>query len=90
MEEGKLLSKEEFKDFLKENHGKERLDPIMPNTKYKSFRRALRRGHILMDGTIIPTRPFNNRKVTAGRMENESKKIIYKAYKQYVKKTNTI
>lgn len=88
MEENKVLSKEEFEDLLQNNHGKEIINPIYPN-KYKSFRRALRRGHITPNGTPIPRRPFNNRKPTAGRKENELKKTIYNEYKEYLKRTST-
>ena len=92
MEENKLLSKEEFEDMIRNNHGKENIDEInfVYQGKYKSLRRAFRRGHCTINGTIIPRRPFNNRKPTPGRMENESKKMVYAAYKRYIEKTKTI
>ncbi len=56
--------------------------PIWPSyaavSKFKSVRRAIRRGHVdLFSGVIYPNRPFNNKKVTRGRKYNELKKSIY-------------
>lgn len=56
--------------------------PRWPNysavSKFRSVRRAIRRGHVdLIFGLIYPNRPFNNRKPTPGRSHNESKKKIY-------------
>lgn len=46
--------------------------------KFKSIRRAIRRGKVdLFTGVVYPRRPFNNRKPTKGRKFNESKKNIY-------------
>lgn len=45
--------------------------------KFKSVRRAIRRGLVSPLGFIYPKRPFNNRKPTSGREENELKKKIY-------------
>lgn len=47
-------------------------------SKFKSVRRAIRRGHVdLMFGIVYPNRPFNNRKPTMGRSHNQLKKRIY-------------
>ena len=47
-------------------------------SKFKSIRRAIKRGHVdLVTGVIYPKRPFNNRKPTLGRLRNETKKKIY-------------
>ena len=47
-------------------------------SKFKSVRRAIRRGHVdIMSGVIYPNRPFNNRKPTIGRSHNQLKKKIY-------------
>lgn len=45
--------------------------------KFKSIRRAIRRGNANIYGEIFPKRPFNNRKPTRGRSMNEAKKRIY-------------
>lgn len=46
--------------------------------KFKSVRRAIRRGKVdLLTGIVYPKRPFNNRKPTRGRRFNESRKEIY-------------
>lgn len=45
--------------------------------KFKSVRRAFKRGHLFHDGTILPDRPYNNRKPTKGRKINNSKRGIY-------------
>lgn len=34
---------------------------FMGVNKYKSIRRAIRRGHVSMFGDLYPKRPFNNR-----------------------------
>lgn len=92
MEENNVLSKGEFEKLLQSNHGKETIEEeyFSYPSKYKSFRRAFRRGHCTINGTIIPRRPFNNRKPTPGRMENESKKLIYAEYKRYLEKTKAV
>lgn len=47
-------------------------------SRYKSVRRAIRRGHVdLISGVIYPNRPFNNRKPTIGRSHNQLKKRVY-------------
>ena len=45
--------------------------------KFKSERRAFRRGHISPYGVVYPNRPFSNKKPTRGRAMNELKKKIY-------------
>lgn len=50
--------------------------------KFKSVRRAIRRGHVSRYGIIYPRRPFNNR--TSGKHSrpfNELKKGIYGQFK---------
>lgn len=45
---------------------------------FKSVKRAVRRGNVdTYSGVPYPTRPFNNRKPTRGRANNEIKKSIY-------------
>ena len=54
-------------------------------SKFKSVRRAIRRGHVdLFTGIIYPKRPFSNKKRTKGRRINELKKQIYGTYKRAV------
>ena len=65
------------KDFVQES-----LLPRWPNysavSKFKSVRRAIRRGHMnLVFGLVYPNRPFNNRKPTTGRAHNQLKKKVY-------------
>lgn len=46
--------------------------------KFKSVRRAIRRGKVdMFTGIVYPKRPFNNRKPSLGRRFNESRKEIY-------------
>lgn len=45
--------------------------------KYKSIRRAIRKGHVTSWGEEVPKRPFNNRKRTSGRKLQISKEKIY-------------
>lgn len=47
-------------------------------SKFKSVKRALRRGHVSVYGFIYPNRPFNNRTTRKNsRPFNELKKKIY-------------
>lgn len=71
------LDKQINKEFSKDN-----LLPKWPSysavSKFRSVRRAIRRGHInLIFGIVYPDRPFNNRKPTIGRSHNQLKKRIY-------------
>lgn len=45
--------------------------------KFKSIKRAIKRGNANIYGEVFPKRPFNNRKPTRGRSMNEAKKRIY-------------
>lgn len=72
-------------DTVKTNSSKSTEGFILPRwynysavSKFKSVRRAIRRGHIDQScGIIYPNRPFNNRKTTIGRSHNQLKKRIY-------------
>lgn len=44
--------------------------------RYKSIRRAIRRGHVSLDGYIYPKRPFNNARHSRNSL-NDRKKVIY-------------
>ena len=73
-------------DFYKENILYLRSFDAVNN--YKSIRRAIRRGHITLDGIVMPDRPFNNRANTSdrkgchSRVTNERKKVIYEKLKR--------
>lgn len=43
-------------------------------SKFKSIRRAMRRGHVTPWGTVAPKRPFNNRSRKKGTRPLEIKK----------------
>ena len=86
-----LMSEEEFKKYLG-NKADIVEDPLTETLnlrdyravgKFKSIRRAIRRGLVSPSGTICPKRPFNNRADTSrrkghhSRVMNEVKKSIY-------------
>ena len=83
-----LMSEEEF-----EEHIHNRIIPLHLVTyeavrKYKSVRRAIRRGHVASEGIIMPSRPFNNKKNSCKRGKhsrpmNEEKKRVYASIKDY-------
>ena len=83
-----LMSEEEF-----EEHIHNRIMPLHLVTyeavrKYKSVRRAIRRGNVTSEGTIMPSRPFNNKKNSCKRGKhsrpmNEEKKRVYASIKDY-------
>lgn len=60
-----------------------RLKNFQGVSKFKSIKRAIRRGHVTRDGMIVPNKPFNNRGNTSkrkdihSRVTNEYKKEIY-------------
>lgn len=80
-----LMGEEEFKDYLKDN----RVDIVKDFyendvlhlrtydavKRLKSVRRAIRRGHVSLDGVIYPKRPFNNAKHKKGSLNDEKKRI---------------
>lgn len=86
-----LMSEGEFKDYMEKN----RVDIVgdfyerdilhlrtyEAVSRFKSVRRAIRRGHISLDGVIYPKRPFNNAKHKKGSL-NDEKKRIYEQLKQ--------
>lgn len=92
-----LMSEEEFKDYMEKNRvdivedfyekGILHLGTYEAISKFRSIRRAIKRGHVSFYGIIYPKRPFNNRaticnrKGNYGRFINERKKIIYEQLK---------
>ena len=91
-----LMGEEEFKDYLKDN----RVDIVKDFYEndvlhlrtydavkgFKSVRRAIRRGHVSLDGVIYPKRPFNNAKHKKGSL-NDEKKRIYEQLKHRQRKS---
>ena len=83
-----LMREEEF-----EEHIHNRIMPLHLVTyeavrKYKSVRRAIRRGNVTSEGIIMPSRPFNNKKNSCKRGKhsrpmNEEKKRVYASIKDY-------
>lgn len=78
-----LMSQEEFEDYI--SRGIIVLHFIIYDGvhRFRSIKRAMRRGHVTTEGIIIPRRPFNNRANTSkrkgvhSRSTNELKKKIY-------------
>lgn len=91
-----LMSEEEFKDYLRDNKVDIVKDFYEDSTlhlrtydavkRFKSVRRAIRRGHISLDGVIYPKRPFNNVKHKKGSL-NDEKKRIYEQLKHRQRKS---
>ena len=92
-----LMSEEEFKEYMKESRVDIVGDFYERNilhlrtyeavSKFKSVRRAIKRGYVSLDGIIFPKRPFNNKANTCKRKDhhsraiNERKKMIYEQLK---------
>ena len=95
--ERSLMNEEEFKDYLEKNRVDVVEDFYERNIlhlinyeavgKFKSIRRAIRRGHVSLEGIIFPKRPFKNKANTCKRKKNHSgtinerKKMIYEQLK---------
>lgn len=85
-----LMGEEEFKKYLEDNNVDIVKDFYENNIlhlrtyeavkRFKSVRRAIRRGHVSLDGFIYPKRPFNNAKHKKGSL-NDKKKRIYEQLK---------
>lgn len=85
-----LMSEEEFKDYMEKNRvdivgdfyekGILHLRTYEAVSRFKSVGRAIRRGHISLDGFIYPKRPFNNAKHSKNSL-NDRKKMIYEQLK---------
>lgn len=92
-----LMSEEEFRDYMEKNrvdivgdfYGKGilHLRTYEAVSRFRSVRRAIRRGHVSPDGIIFPKIPFNNKANTCkrkghySRTINERKKMIYEQLK---------
>ena len=80
-----LMSEEEFASYLKNNL---HLMFFAAVGKFKSVKRAMKRGLVSREGIILPRRPFNNRGNTCNRgkhsrYKNEEKKSIYASIEDY-------
>ena len=84
--ERSLMDEQEFEDYLEKNRVNITEDFYDKNIlhlksydaikSFKSVRRAIRRGHVSLDGYIYPKRPFNNAKHKDNSL-NDRKKMIY-------------
>ena len=89
-----LMSQEEFKKYISIGIMILHLITYEGVHRFKSIRRAIRRGHVTTEGIIIPKRPFNNRANTSkrkgvhSRSTNELKKKIYEQLKQYQRRAS--
>lgn len=84
-----LMSEGEFKDYMEKNRvdvvedfherGILHLRTYEAVGKFKSIRRAIRRGYVSLDGIVFPKRPFNNAKhgKNSKNSLNDKKKMIY-------------
>lgn len=77
--ERELMSEEEFKDYL--NSSTLNLQTFEAVHKFRSVRRAIKRGHVAPNGVIYPKRPFNNVPDKKGSL-NLRKKQIYGQFKR--------
>lgn len=85
-----LMGEEEFKDYMEKNRvdivgdfyerGILHLRTFEAVKRFKSVRRAIRRGYVSLDGLIYPKRPFNNAKHGKNSL-NDRKKKIYEQLK---------
>ena len=88
-----LMSQEEFENYISKGIMVLHLITYDGVRRFKSIRRAIRRGHVITEGIVIPRRPFNNRANTSrrkgahSRVDNETKKMIYGQLGQYKRKT---
>ena len=83
-----LMSEEEFKEYIHNRIIPLHLATYEAVRKYKSVRRAIRRGDVTSEGIIMPSRPFNNRGNSCkrgkhSRQMNEEKKRVYASIKDY-------
>ena len=89
-----LMSQEEFEDYISRGIIVLHLITYDGVHRFKSIRRAMRRGHVTTEGIIMPRRPFNNkantskRKGVHSRNSNELKKKIYGQFKQYQRRAS--
>lgn len=89
-----LMNQEEFENYISKGIIVLHLITYDGVHRFKSVRRAMRRGHVTAEGIVMPRRPFNNRANTSKRKEvhsrstNELKKKIYGQLKQYQRRAS--
>lgn len=89
-----LMSQEEFENYISKGIIVLHLITYDGVHRFKSVRRAMRRGHMTSEGIVMPRRPFNNRANTSkrkgvhSRSTNELKKRIYGQLKQYQRRAS--
>lgn len=89
-----LMSQEEFEKYISIGIMILHLITYEGVHRFKSIRRAIKRGHVTTEGIIIPKRPFNNRANTSkrkgvhSRSTNELKKQIYEQIRQYQRRVS--
>ena len=89
-----LMSQEEFEDYISRGIIVLHLITYDGVHRFRSIRRAMRRGHVTTEGIVMPRRPFNNRANTSkrkgvySRSTNELKKKIYGQFKQYQRRAS--
>lgn len=89
-----LTSQEEFENYISKGIIVLHLITYDGVHRFKSVRRAMRRGHMTSEGIVMPRRPFNNRANTSkrkgvhSRSTNELKKKIYGQLKQYQRRAS--
>ena len=80
-----LMGEEEFKKYMEDN----RIDVVRDFyernilhlrtydavSKFKSIRRAIKRGYVSLDGIVFPKRPFNNARHHKNSLNNRKKEI---------------
>lgn len=84
-----VMSEKEFSEYLA---SKSKLWNFEGVAKFRSIKRAMKRGLVTPYGVIAPKRPFNNRANTSkrkdvhSRVNNELKKDLYGQYKRFIAK----
>lgn len=86
-----LMSEKEFQEYIHNRIMPLELMSYLAVGRYKSVRRAIRRGHVTYNGVIMPSRPFSNKSNSCkrgkhSRIMNEEKKKIYARIKDYRRK----
>ena len=86
-----LMSEEEFKEHISNDIMYLHLNYYAAVGKFKSVRRAIRRGSVTTEGIIMPSRPFHNKRNSCKRGKhsrpfNERKKVVYANIREYRKR----
>ena len=68
------VSEQEFENYLGNTLNLQNFECVK---RFRSVKRAFKKGHITSYGYILPNRPFNNKKHTKGREANIEKKRLW-------------